>query len=94
LLFPEAPSIYRTAGGSGGGTFLLFGYPFYKDRTPRGRGANLSFQEEAPFLLHARQCALAWAFFWLSSFLEQWQVHYASCRTLEQQGREDDEGKG
>jgi hypothetical protein len=21
-------------------------------------------------------------------------VHYASCRTLEQQGREDDEGKG
>jgi hypothetical protein len=25
---------------------------------------------------------------------EAFDVHYASCRTLEQQGREDDEGKG
>jgi hypothetical protein len=29
-----------------------------------------------------------------SNFLISGAVHYASCRTLEQQGREDDEGKG
>jgi hypothetical protein len=32
--------------------------------------------------------------FFLDGMAEVAAVHYASCRTLEQQGREDDEGKG